>query len=106
MLASWGNGRRGSIGPGPGKGTFRIVELSAPVIADTVSPRRRRPDRVSLEQTVIGRTRPHMQYRPCRALPRLPPEARWRAGPTHDGVTRGRERLCLQQPLGAVLSGH
>src|ERR1700716_4336464 len=34
MLVSWGTGRRGPIAPEAGTGTFRTVELSAPVIVD------------------------------------------------------------------------
>ena len=34
MLASCGTGRRGPIAPGPGSGTLRTVELSAPTIAE------------------------------------------------------------------------
>ena len=34
MLANCGTGRRGPIGPGPGSGTLRTVELSAPTIAE------------------------------------------------------------------------
>ena len=34
MFANSGMGRRGPMGPGPGSGTFRTVELSAPTIAE------------------------------------------------------------------------
>ncbi len=34
MFASCGTGRRGPIAPGPGSGTLRTVELSAPTIAE------------------------------------------------------------------------